>query len=150
MTRPCLALVLIALAASPLRAAAPAPATKSAPRFEQHVRPILKAHCFECHGEAAKLKGDLDVRLRRSLVAGGESGAAVLPGKPADSLLYQRIASHQMPPGKVKLSAEEVAVVRDWIAAGPPRPRHPHQRRRPHILVVPADPPPRRPPRPPA
>jgi mono/diheme cytochrome c family protein len=135
MTRPCFALVLIVLASPPVRAAAPAPATKPVPRFEQHIRPILKAHCFECHGEATKLKGGLDVRLRRSLVAGGESGAALLLGDPADSILYQRIASHQMPPGKVKLSAAEVALVREWIAAGAPTARPEPARLAPGIHI---------------
>jgi len=70
-----LSLLLFALATVPVRAAAPVPTTPPTPRFEQHIRPILKAHCFECHGESAKLKAGLDLRLRRSLVAGGESGA---------------------------------------------------------------------------
>ena len=35
--------------------------------FEQDIRPILKAHCFQCHGEEGKEKGELDVRLRRLL-----------------------------------------------------------------------------------
>jgi hypothetical protein len=110
-----LAVVLLILVA-PLRGAAP-PAPIA---FEQHVRPILRAHCLECHGEAARPKGGLDLRLRRLAVAGGDSGPALVPGKPADSLLYQRIRAHEMPPGKVKLSAAEVAVVRRWIAAGAP------------------------------
>ena len=105
MNRPLLGFLLLAVATAPVRAAAPIPTTQPTPRFEQHVRPILKAHCFECHGESAKPKAGLDLRLRRSLVAGGESGTALVPGKPGESLLFQRIRTHQMPPGKVKLSA---------------------------------------------
>ena len=56
-------------------------------QFEKHVRPILKTHCFLCHGEAGVTKGKLDLRLRRWLVRGGESGAAIAPGKPSDSYL---------------------------------------------------------------
>ena len=88
------------------------------PTFEKHVRPILKAHCFECHGEGEKLKGGLDLRLRRLLVQGGESGPAVIPGKHQQSLLYQRIVSGEMPPGKKKLSGDEVALIGRWIASG--------------------------------
>src|SRR4051794_29313470 len=94
------------------------PPAKIAPTFEQHVRPILKAHCVECHGEGKKLKGGLDLRLRRFLVAGGDKGPAVVPGKPNESSLYQRVRDHQMPPGKVKLSTAEVERIKEWIAAG--------------------------------
>src|SRR5262245_61950103 len=92
--------------------------TGAAPTFERDVRPILKAHCLECHGEAAKPKGGLDLRLRRLVLQGGDNGAAVVPGKPDASPLFTRVRDHQMPPGKVKLSREEVARIREWIAAG--------------------------------
>jgi mono/diheme cytochrome c family protein len=86
--------------------------------FEVHVRPILKAHCFECHGEGKRLKGGLDVRLRRLLVQGGESGPAIVPGRPQDSALVRRVARQEMPPGKKKLSSAEIAVLQRWIASG--------------------------------
>ena len=44
------------------------------PTYERDVRPILKAHCFQCHGEAEKLAGRLDLRLRRLMVKGGKRG----------------------------------------------------------------------------
>jgi mono/diheme cytochrome c family protein len=114
-----LALLLLFAVALPAGAAAPpAPIT-----FEQHIRPILRAHCLECHGEAAKPKGGLDLRLRRLLAAGGDSGPAVVPGKPGDSLLYQRLRDREMPPGQVKLSAAEIDLVRRWISAGAPTAR---------------------------
>ena len=59
--------------------------------FEKDVRPILKAQCFQCHGEDGELKGGLDVRLRRFLVKGGESGPAIVPGKPEASRLFELI-----------------------------------------------------------
>ncbi len=86
--------------------------------FEKHVRPLLKAHCFECHGEGTKLKGGLDLRLRRTMAEGGKSGPALVPGKPADSLLTQRVRSQEMPPGKRKLTKDELAVLERWIAGG--------------------------------
>src|SRR5262249_21358005 len=114
------ALVLL-VAALPVRAATPAP--RPTLTFEQHVRPIFKAHCLECHGEAKKLQGGLDVRLRRTSVQGGDKGPAIVPGKPGDSLLYQRVREHQMPPGKVKLSGQEIDRIREWISAGAPASR---------------------------
>lgn len=50
--------------------------------FERDVRPILKAHCFHCHGEAGEKEGNLDVRLVRFMTAGGDSGAAIEPATP--------------------------------------------------------------------
>ena len=86
--------------------------------FEADVRPILKSHCFHCHGEEAKTEGRLDVRLVRLLVAGGESGPAVVAGKAGESYLIERLESGEMPPGEKKVSAEELRVVREWINQG--------------------------------
>lgn len=86
--------------------------------FEREVRPLLKAHCFECHGEGAKLKGGLDLRLRRLLVEGGDSGPALVPGKSDKSLIVEQVRSQQMPPGKRKLTTDEIAVLAKWIDAG--------------------------------
>ncbi len=102
---------LALLAAGPVRADEPV-------SFEKHVRPLLKAHCFECHGEGAKLKGGLDVRLRRTMVAGGDTGPALVPGRPGDSLLLHRVRGGEMPPGKRKLTKDETALLERWIAGG--------------------------------
>ena len=88
------------------------------PQFETDVRPILKAHCWQCHGEGDELEGGLDSRLLRFLLKGGESGAAVVPGDHAASLVYQRLESGEMPPGKKKISAEELELIARWIDAG--------------------------------
>ena len=90
-----------------------------APRFETHVRSIMKTHCWQCHGEEEQPEGQLDLRLVRFMAKGGESGAAIVSGKPDDSLLYQRLRDGEMPPDSSKLlSAEELKIIRDWIAAG--------------------------------
>ncbi len=86
--------------------------------FEKHVRSILKAHCFQCHGEAGEMEGNLDVRLRRLLVKGGDSGPVLVPGKPDESLLLERIVAGEMPPGDIKLSASEIERLQRWIAEG--------------------------------
>src|SRR5581483_12406857 len=86
--------------------------------LEKHVRPLLKAHCFECHGEGKKLRGSLDVRLRRTMVEGGDSGPAIVPHQPGKSLLLERVKSQEMPPGKKKLSKDEIALLERWIQGG--------------------------------
>ena len=88
------------------------------PRFETEVRAILKAHCWQCHGEEPSVKGGLDARLVRFLTRGGESGPAVVPGQRATSLLYQRVASGEMPPGSKRISARELDVLGRWIDGG--------------------------------
>ena len=87
-------------------------------RFETDVRPILKVMCFHCHGEEEKPKGKLDLRLVRLMVDGGVSGAAVVPGKPNDSTLWERIESDEMPEGPKKLTAAQKAVIKTWIEQG--------------------------------
>lgn len=99
----------------PAENAAAAPASLT---FEQHVRPILKAHCFQCHGEEQELRGGLDVRLVRLMLQGGDSGAAIAAGHPEQSLLWQRVASDEMPAGAKKLSAAEKQTLQTWIAQG--------------------------------
>ncbi len=86
--------------------------------FERDVRPLLKAHCWQCHGEEAEIEGELDLRLVRFLEAGGDSGPAVVPGNSDESLLYVRIASGEMPPGDVKMPAEELQRIALWIDQG--------------------------------
>ena len=89
--------------------------------FERDIRPILKVHCFHCHGEDGEKEGGLDVRLRRFLATGGDSGAAISPGKAAESFLVERIRSGEMPPGDdaaKKVSMAEIAILEAWINQG--------------------------------
>ena len=71
--------------AAPPAPTPPAPAPplvdpKAAISFEHDIRPIFKAYCFDCHGAEAEHKAGLDLRLRRLVVKGGESGPAIVPG----------------------------------------------------------------------
>jgi hypothetical protein len=109
--------VLIAIVSQSADAAPPVK-VKGEPTFNAHVRPIFQAYCTECHGEPAKPKGGLDLRLRRFAVKGGDSGPVVVPGKPAESLLLDYVTSGEMPPGKTKLTKEQIDVIQRWIAAG--------------------------------
>ncbi|MCA9055933.1 MAG: DUF1549 domain-containing protein, partial [Planctomycetaceae bacterium] len=94
-------------------------ADAAASSFERDVRPIFKAACFHCHGEADKQEGALDVRLVRLMTAGGDSGPAIIPGDSSQSLLFQRVRDGEMPPEEShRLSAEQVETIRRWIDAG--------------------------------
>src|SRR3977135_2080166 len=86
--------------------------------FRGQIRPILKANCFQCHGEADELKGKLDVRLARLILKGGETGPAIAPGKPGESLLLAKVKSGEMPEGEKKLRPEQIALIEKWIAGG--------------------------------
>lgn len=86
--------------------------------FETDVRPILKAHCFHCHGEAGHKEGNLDLRLVRLMQQGGDSGAALELNNPDNSLLWQRVAANEMPPGGKSLKDSEKEVLRRWIESG--------------------------------
>ena len=92
--------------------------TSSSVLYERDVRPIFKAHCFHCHGEAGEKKGGLDLRLQRLVLQGGESGPAIAAGKRDQSRLFKLISSGKMPPEDKSLSAEEVAVIGRWIDQG--------------------------------
>lgn len=108
--------VLTCLAA--LSGLAAAPATHLT--FERDIRPILKANCFDCHGEMDPPKGELDLRLRRWLVKGGKTGPAIIPGRPAESLLVKLVRAGEMPKREKKLTPDETARLEQWIAAGAP------------------------------
>ncbi len=96
----------------------PYAAAEEAPFYERDIRPILKTHCFMCHGESGEREGGLALRLRRLMVSGGDSGPAISPGDVDDSLLVLRVAEGEMPPGDTKLSEHEVDLIRRWISAG--------------------------------
>jgi hypothetical protein len=88
------------------------------PYFETDVRPLLKAHCFHCHGEGEHREAGLDVRLVHLLKKGGDSGPAIVPGSATDSLIFQRIAAGEMPPGGKVLSPTEKETLERWLNAG--------------------------------
>ncbi len=113
-----LAVLVVSLCAMGNLALAARPAEDQPLSFERHIRPILKAHCFYCHGGEGEAKGALDLRLKRLILAGGDSGPAIAPGKHAESLLYERVSSGEMPPTDKKVSADELALIAAWIDGG--------------------------------
>jgi hypothetical protein len=96
--------------------------------FEAKIRPVLAQHCYKCHSAALKKpKGQLVLDSREALRKGGETGPAVVPGRPGDSLLLKAIRytddELKMPPDGKKLPAAVVADFEKWIAMGAPDPR---------------------------
>jgi mono/diheme cytochrome c family protein len=88
--------------------------------FEKDVAPILTARCLGCHG-ANDPKGGLRIDTFAGIVQGGDSGGLVAPGKPAASLLVQRLTAggtDRMPKNGRPLAADEVKKISDWIASG--------------------------------
>ena len=93
-------------------------AESAPPKFETDVRQSSKHIVFNV-GEEPEVQGNLDLRLVRFMHRGGDSGAAVVPGKPEESILYQRLRDGEMPPDESKqISRNELQVIRDWILAG--------------------------------
>ncbi|MCA9082538.1 MAG: DUF1549 domain-containing protein [Planctomycetaceae bacterium] len=86
--------------------------------FEQHVRPLLHAHCIKCHGENQQ-KGGLRLDSREALFKGGESGPAISDDPNDADLLMEavRYESFEMPPDK-PLSEQQIAVLQRWIDDG--------------------------------
>src|SRR5262249_45574303 len=77
---------------------------------------LLAARCLDCHG-GSKPRGGLDLSRRQSAREGGDSGRAIVPGNAAASLLWKHVRAGKMPPKK-PLTAEEKALLKDWIDGG--------------------------------
>ena len=91
------------------------------PRYNRDIRPILSDNCFACHGpDRANRAADLRLDDREAAIG----AKAIIPGKPAESLVLQRITSADpealMPPpdSHKKLSAAQKELLARWIAAG--------------------------------
>ena len=89
--------------------------------FESKIRPVLVKECYSCHGEGKSIKGGLRLNTFAGLRAGGESGPAIVPGKPDESLLLDALKyeSFEMPPAR-RLPGQVVANFEKWIRAGAP------------------------------
>lgn len=87
--------------------------------YHRQVAPVLALYCNSCHGDA----GGLSTRSHAELMRGGNMGNLVKPGDPGGSLLVQFIEgrrgeAHRMPLGGQPLGAEQIALIRRWIAEG--------------------------------
>ena len=95
--------------------------------FEKKIRPVLVEQCYECHSAAEKIKGDLALDTRESLLKGGQSGPGLVPRNPQKSLLLKVIKHEEedleMPPKKPMLAENVIADFEKWIRIGAPDPR---------------------------
>ncbi|HEY3394249.1 MAG TPA: PSD1 and planctomycete cytochrome C domain-containing protein [Lacipirellulaceae bacterium] len=107
------------------RLSGPAATTEGIEFFETHIRPVLVERCYECHSGTAKvLQGGLRLDSADGLRKGGDSGTAIVPYKPDDSLLISalRYESLEMPPSG-KLPDKVIDDFIKWISLGAPDPR---------------------------
>ena len=108
--------------------------------FETNIRPVLVSKCYTCHSltalKARKLKANLLLDSRGGMLSGGESGPAIVPGKPDESLLIEaiRYESLEMPP-EGKLTDEVIAQFEEWIEMGAPDPRDDETINRPDLKL---------------
>ena len=98
-----------------------AQADAGAPRFEKDILPIFTQYCFTCHAGTRPQLG-LDVRTAASTMSGSYNGPVIVKGSPEQSLLWQKVSSHAMPPAVFgqKLPDAQIETIHRWIAAGAP------------------------------
>ena len=130
-----LAACLLSFLPPAIQAAEAAPDRESIDFFERSIRPILASHCHECHG-SKKQEAGLRLDTRDAVMAGGDSGPAIIPGEPEKSRLVTAIHygnDLQMPPDG-KLEKEQIAALSNWVKLGRrlgPRANKSFVRRRP-------------------
>ncbi len=95
--------------------------------FKERIEPILINRCFECHShQTGKQRGGLTLDSRSGWATGGDSGPALVAGKPDESLIINAVRHRdndlKMPPDK-KLPDAEIALLEEWVKRGAPDPR---------------------------
>jgi hypothetical protein len=126
LTRLLVALGVCGCAWSFLNAADAGTPPKSAVDFNRQIRPILSENCFACHGpDQQQRKAKLRLDTKEGAFAELRSGGfAIVPGKPAESVLLERISepdsTRRMPPSKTgkHLAPDQIALLRQWIEQG--------------------------------
>ncbi|HSQ74352.1 MAG TPA: c-type cytochrome domain-containing protein [Bacteroidota bacterium] len=100
--------------------------------YEKDVAPIFRKHCLPCHAEESRNSSELSLDTHASMMEGGEHGTPIVPGKPDESILIQKLLpdppfGDTMPlqrrrrsagAGEKKITAEEVESLREWIRQG--------------------------------
>jgi hypothetical protein len=113
-----------------VRGSEPALSPEQTAFFEQRIRPVLVEHCEQCHSSAAqqnnKLKGGLFLDTKAGVLKGGDTGPALVPGNPGESLLVKAVrwedSDTAMPPKK-RLPDNVVEDLVKWVSMGAPDPR---------------------------
>jgi WD40 repeat protein len=93
--------------------------------YDKQVHPFLKDNCIACHNKTTT-KGGLNMETPELMIKGGETDKGLIPGKGAESIIYQAAAhswDSEMPPkgnkvGAVNLTSQQLAVLKDWIDQG--------------------------------
>ena len=122
-----LQVLIVFISVGPLYAADREPLPGELDFFESRIRPILVNHCYKCHSESSKqAKGGLRLDSRESVIKGGDSGPAVVPGHVNESLIIQAVAYdggfYDMPPSG-KLSEIQISDLKKWVQSGAADPR---------------------------
>jgi mono/diheme cytochrome c family protein len=107
--------------------AAQAADAQAAVDFNRQIRPILSEACYQCHGpDVNKRKANLRLDMRAGLFQSSDGTAIVAAGKPEESELFVRVSASdpelRMPPPRngAKLNADQIDLIRRWIAEGAP------------------------------
>src|SRR5881275_1622325 len=91
--------------------------------FAKEIKPIFESSCIKCHGRG-RTKGDLSIESRETLLKGGETGPAIIPGKSEESRLIELVSGLDpdtvMPQKGKRLTPEQVGLLRAWIDQGAP------------------------------
>ncbi|MCX7706376.1 MAG: hypothetical protein N2204_00010 [Anaerolineae bacterium] len=95
-----------------------APVQAAAVTFSKDIQPLIERRCINCHGGKDGIKGGLSMKTHADLMKGGESGAVIIAGDPANSLLVQLIVKGEMPKRAPKLPQAEIDLISAWVAAG--------------------------------
>ncbi len=90
--------------------------------FANDLAPVLAQSCANCHGNGDRAQGRFDLATFQNMLRGGESGAPIVPGNPAESLLIKKLkgtaSGARMPRGQQPLSDEVIAKFEKWIEEG--------------------------------
>ncbi len=92
-------------------------ASRNRRTFETKVAALLANRCLECHDTITK-EGGLDLSTKATAFAGGDSGKAIIPGKLSGSLLWESVASDEMPKEQTPLTSGQKQLLKEWIASG--------------------------------
>ena len=88
--------------------------------YNSQIQPIFNSNCTNCHqyGSGSYGSHQLDLTSYSGLMSGAASGEVIIPGNSGSSILFQEISSGSMPPSSSDLSADEIALVEQWIDEG--------------------------------
>jgi mono/diheme cytochrome c family protein len=121
LCRPTLLLIALFAADGPTSRPELPPALSRTIDYVTDVQPVLARSCYACHGPE-KQRGGLRLDIKADALQGGDSGAEIVPGKSAESLLIRHVAGlvpdKIMPPKGDRLTAAQIALLRGWIDQG--------------------------------